>query len=888
MIYLFIGLVYFIFFMSGVAALIYEVVWIRYLSLIFGGSHLAVTTVLAVFMGGLALGSYLIGKKSGSCDKLLRLYGFLELGIAVSALFFVALMHLYPLIYVPLAHVNQTSPLYLSVIRVTFAAIALILPTTLMGGTLPVLSGFISGHTRRLGSRLSLLYGFNTLGAVAGAALTGFFLLNNFSVSTTLATAVVINFVIGILGIILQDKVQSVLNDEGDATTDVDAPDTAAPEGTANLFSLKLVLWGIGVSGFCALGYEVLWTRVLSIVIGASVYGFTLLLMAFLAGIGLGSAAYGLFLNMSGTERSGAESVTSKSVVSFGFVQVIIGVSALFATMHLRDLTLHTGSVLAYFKSLGIRTGPFTSQLLANFVLAFSFMFVPAFYMGIAFPLAGKIHGHYRKIVGSAVGEILTYNTIGAILGSAFSGFALIYLLGIQRSVEVIILINIGFGLLVMASVKRIAAVNWGISATTVLAVLTVALVPDIWQLWDPNLYAIYQTSTPGDFSSREKIREALSNTDVLYYGEGVSSSVSVVRSGQDMGFMRFITNGRIEASNNASDAQCQYSLGHIPMLLNKDPKKVFVLGLGSGMTLGATLAHPGVEQVTLAEIEPKVLGVARCFEDYNHHALDNPKLKIVFNDGRNFLLTTEERFDVITADPIHPWFSGVGYLYSDEYFNLAAKRLNPGGIACQWLPLYELSEENLKSIVRTFQKNFAYTMIWLNNIDAELIGSNSPIVIDEQELERRIGAPEVKKDLELVKMGSARDFLSYFLMGTKGAESYSSKAMINTDDNLYLEFSAPKNIGKVSLLAINVLNISKYRESILPYLRAPMDETARSRQQKTWNDNLKAAYLYDKAHVMNVGGLNERPEYVRSLAELDAQYPSFSPLAFLKAIKPR
>jgi spermidine synthase len=884
MAYVFIGLIYIIFFLSGVAALIYEIVWTRYLSLIFGGSHLAITTVLAVFMGGLALGSYIIGKKSSSCKKLLRLYGFLELGIAVSALLFVTLMRFYPMIYVPLAQVSVTSPIYLSFIRVSFAAIAMILPTTLMGGTLPVLSSFISDQIRRLGSRLSLLYGFNTLGAVVGAALTGFFLLRKYSVSTTLTTAVLINIVIGLLSIILQNKVQAVLSNEGNSTTDVSTPDTALPKSTTNLFSLKLVLWGIGVSGFCALGYEVLWTRILSIVIGASVYGFTLLLMAFLAGIGIGSASFGLFLNLSGTERKGAGSISMKSVVCFGLVQVIIGVSALFVTMHLRDLPTHTFSLLDFYHSTETRIGPFKTRQLANFVLAFSFMFVPAFFMGVAFPLAGKIHGQHKKIVGCAVGEILTYNTIGAILGSAFSGFAFIYLLGIQRSVEVIILINIGFGLLLMASVKRIKVLNWGIFVTMVIAILIVALNPGIWQLWNPKLYAIYQTSTPDIFSSKKKIQEALSNTDILYYGEGVEAIVSVVQSGRAM---CFITNGRVEASNNASDRQCQYTLGHLPMLLNKNPKKVFVLGAGSGMTLGATLVHPSVEQVTLAEIEPKVLGVARSFGIYNHYALDNPKLRIVFNDGRNFLLTTEEKFDVITADPIHPWFSGAGYLYSTEYFKIAAKRLNPGGIICQWLPLYELTEDNLKSIVKTLRVNFAYTMVWLTHVDAELIGSNSPIIIDEKELERRIREPEVLQDLEQVKMGSAEDFLSYFLMGTEGAKAYSSEGIINADDNLYLEFSAPKSIGKGHLLATNVLNMNKYRESILPYLRTPGDETARAQQQKTWNENLKASYLYDKAHVLNLGGHYATPEYENYIAELDAKYPAFSPFTFLKGESP-
>ena len=885
---LILGIIYLIFFLSGAAALIYEVLWVRYLSLVFGGSHLAVTTVLAVFMGGLALGSNAIGKKASNYRKLLRLYGFIELGIAVSALVFVALMRLYPAIYVPLAQISDTSPVYLSILRITFAAVALIVPTTLMGGTLPVLSSFISSRASGLGSRLSFLYGFNTIGAVIGTAATGFFLLPHYSVSTTMSIAVLINVLVGILGIILQDKAQAVLDAtavRGETVTKAEIISTPpAVDQPKNLFSLKLILWGIGVSGFCALAYEVLWTRILSIVIGASVYGFTLLLMAFLAGIGLGSAAYGLFLKTSGMRHKETESHSLRPVVGFGFVQVIIGVTALFVTMHIRDLPTYSILTSEFIHGLHLSIGPFEIKQLANFVLAFSFMFVPAFFMGVAFPLAGKIHGQYKKLVGRAVGEILSYNTIGAILGSAVSGFILIYLLGIQQSLQIIILINIGFGLLVMASVKGRKLLNWGISGALTISILVLVFNPDIWKLWDTKFYAIYQTNHPEMFSTPEKVREAMKNNDVLYYGVGVQAIVSSIQSGETQ---FFITNGRVEASSANQDMQCQYTLGHLPMLLNKNPKKVFVLGTGSGMTLGATSVHPSVEQVTLAEIEPKVLGVARTFGIYNHYVLDNLKLRIVFNDGRNFLMTTKEKFDVITADPIHPWFSGAGYLYSTEYFKLAAQHLNPGGIVCQWLPLYELNEENLKSVVSTFRDNFLYTMVWLTHNDAELVGSNSPIVIDEKELEKRIMVPEVLQDLERVKMGSAEDFLSYFVMGTEGAKAYSSGGRINTDDNLYLEFAAPHSIGKDRLMGTNVYGLVKYRESIRPYLITPADAVGRAKQKKTWGKILQAAILNDQAHILNLAGRYDTPEYKKLELELDARYAEYAPWRFLKNERP-
>jgi len=875
--------IYLFFFFSGASALIYEVVWVRSLSLVFGGSHLAVTTVLSVFMGGLALGSYLIGKRVSTYKKLLRLYGMLELGIAAFALLFVLLLKLYPSIYVPLAQIAVTSPLYLSFLRVTFSFIVLIGPTTLMGGTLPVLSSLISTRARTLGSRLSFLYGFNTLGAVAGGTTASFVLLPNYSVGTTLAIAVLINAMVGALAISLENRAEEVFQDnqrEAELPADAGTFHAGSAEGPGYLFSLKLVLWGIGVSGFCALGYEVLWTRILSIVIGASVYGFAIILMAFLAGIGLGSAAYGLILRVFASFRRDARGYPIRSIVAFGLVQVMIGLSALAVTLNIRDLPSHSVSLHDFFRSIHFGIGQFGTGQLSNFVLAFSSVFVPAFFMGVAFPLAGNIHAQHKRIVGSAVGEILAYNTIGAILGSAVSGFVLIYLFGIQQSLQFLILINIGFGLFVIVSVWGRKMLNRAIVGAAATAILVLAFNPGVWQIWDTKFYAIYQSHIPELYSTPEKIRETMENNDVLYSAEGVQAIVSSIRSGERQ---YFITNGRVEASNSNEDRQLQYALGHVPMLLNKNPKKVFVLGTGSGMTLGATAVHPSVEQVTLAEIEPKVLGVARTFGIYNHYVMDNPKVKVVFNDGRNFLLTTREKFDVITADPIHPWFGGAGYLYTTEYFRLAAQHLNPGGIVSQWLPIYELTEENLKSVVKTFRENFRYVSVWLTYNDAILIGSNSPILIDEEELQRRIRAPEVLQDLQTVQMGSAEDLLSYFVMGNEGSRAYSSGGIINTDDNVYLEFSAPRSIGKSHLMGTNLSDIVKYRESILPYLSIPSDEAGRARQKERWSKNLDAGVLYDKAHVLSLAGRSDTPGFEQLAHELETRYPAYSPWRILK-----
>ncbi len=871
---------YFIFFLSGASALIHEIVWARYLGLVFGGSHLAVTCVLFVFMGGLATGSYLIGKRVDSRHNLLRLFGFLEIGIGASVVLFAGLMKLYPPVYIRIVQFDPDSTAFITCIRILFAVLALIIPTTLMGGTLPVLTAFTSRLMKGAGVRLSFLYGFNTIGAVCGAAATGFVMLRTFSMSITLVVAVAINLFVGFSAILIQKSIKNeqeseVSPDDGFATAEISAPSDIHNHS-------RLVLFGIGVSGFCAMSYEVLWNRVLSVAVGASAYGFTLLLMAFLTGIAAGSTSYGLYCRTTTKLRKGVQSPVTTSARSFGIIQVMIGLSALYTTTHFRYLPKYVAFLHELFTGLLPGVEQFQVLQFANFTLAFSMMFVPAFFMGAAFPMAGAIHSRYSRLVGKAVGETLSFNTVGAILGAGGSGFILIYLFGIQRSLQIIILINIGYGLLLIAAVqwgKRVAIL---VSLAALIALMVPVFSPSSWELWNPKLYAIYQSNKPEAYGTDEEISEMMDNMDVRYYYEGTQSIVSAIQSAD---ILFFITNGRVEASNAHQDMQCQYVLGHLPMLLHRNPRTVFVLGTGSGMTLGAVSVHPSVEKITLAEIEPGVLGVAKTFGIDNHYILSrpDPRLKIVFNDGRNHLLTTKDRYDVITADPVHPWFSGSGYLYSSEYFRLASQKLNPGGIICQWLPLYELTAENLKSVVRTIRENFTYSMIWVTHYDAEIIASNSPIIIDEKELARRISAESVTGDLRQIKMGSAEDFLSYFVMGSEGVKDYSNGGRINTDDNLYLEFSAPRSIGLEYLREANLSDILKYREKILPYLKNETHEEAKKKQRVRWEANHQAALLEDRAHVLDMTGKQMTYQFTEIATELENRYPRYAPWRFIR-----
>lgn len=877
-----VGLVYLLFFLSGAAALVYQVVWVRSLTLVFGGSHLAVTAVLSIFMAGLAIGGFVVGRRVDRVVRPLRLYGLLELGIAGSALLFAGLVKAYPSFYVALAQGRDDSTLYLTVVRMLFSVVALIVPTMLMGGTLPVLSRFVSRQSDRLSNHLSFLYGFNTLGAVFGAVLAGFVLLRLYSVSTTLYLAVATNAVIGLVSLVLKERPAGDLatgaadHAAKEPAGETGAPLAGAPDTRLEALPVRLVLWGIGLSGFCALGYEVLWTRVLTIAVGASVYGFTIILVAFLTGIALGSAAYGTLLRALGVADAGPR----RTAAWFGLTQVIIGLTALIVTVYLRDIPANAVRLQGYV--VGAESMSFQARVWANFALAFIYMVVPALFMGAAFPIAGEVVARQQKSIGRAVGDVLAFNTVGAILGAAASGFLLIRTFGIERSLQFLVVVNIGLGLAVLASLRKPRWMPAAIAACAVTVMGFLAANPGSARVWDQKYFAVFRSNQPEAFSTPEKVREAVENTDVLYYAEGIESIVSVIRV--KGGEQAFITNGRVEASSHLQAQQVQFSLGHLPTLLTEDPKDILVVGMGSGMTAGAAAVHPGVERVTIVELEPRVRGVARMFDQYNHRVLDNPKVQVVYNDGRNFLTTTARTFDVITADPIHPWFRGAGYLYASEYFQLAARHLRPGGVIAQWLPIYELTPLDLASVVRTFQQHFRHTMMWLTHYDAVLVGSNTGFVVDEAALDRRMAHQPVADDLRRVNMGSAADLLSYFVMGTAGMARFAQNGMLNTDDRLYLEFSAPFSIADASIMAADIEAIAAHRENILPYLKPEADPGALEDQRAKWDRQAAAGRLGDAALALFLGRGPSDPGFAQALRRLAVDHPWYAPGRALRA----
>ncbi|UCD75936.1 MAG: fused MFS/spermidine synthase [Phycisphaerales bacterium] len=797
-------LVYGLFLVSGATALVYQVAWTRNLSLIFGASFEAISIVLGSFMAGLALGGVYFGRKTNRIRRPLRLYGLLEIGVAVFALALPLLLSLMNSIYVGLALRSEEVNWGITLARVVMAFGVLVLPTFFMGGTLPVLVRFLVHRYGELSGRLSWLYAINTLGAVIGAVTAGFVLLPELGVWRAQLVAIIGNVVVGLIAI-LADRRISTADEVGTAPSAAPtrpvatAREPAVTARPAYLWALRLAFWGTAVSGMCALALEVMWARGISIATGSTTYSFTIMLAAFLIGIALGSWIHA-FAPLRRVQES----------VQFGTALVLIGISSLIVSQWIPRLPEYAVRLNMKFYGglVGVRAG-------TTLLLSFLVMLVPCVFMGIAFPLAGQARARIKERFGESIGDLVGFNTVGAIAGSLLAGFVVIPFIGLQRGMVLASSIYLGYGLLVLCVMLGSHRTSWRLpSAVAAIASVALACVtPLLVPRWNMRLFAAFQNNNMSFFVDPDgqiDMNRLLDRTSVLYYREGRGSTVSVIETA---GQRALLINGKSVATDGISDMQHEYLLGHLPTLLHPDPKTAVVIGLGAGLTLGGVAAEESLERIVVVEIEPAVFDAAMQFADLHDDALHDSRVEIVYQDGRNYLLTTPEKFDVITADPIHPWAQGAAYLYTTEYYGMIADHLADGGVMCQWLPLYELNEEHLKCVVASFAENFAHTTLWQATGDAVLIGSNSPVGVDLANLAARMEQPGAARQLARTGLADPLSFLAEFTMDQEGIERFARDAIINTDDNLYLEFSSPLTIG-TGISGENTLVIDSYRSN--------------------------------------------------------------------------
>jgi spermidine synthase len=753
---------------SGCAALIYEIVWFQLLQLIIGSSSISLGILLGTFMGGMCLGSLMLSRMISARQHPLRVYAALELGIGVLGLLILVAMPLVGGIYTAWGGEGMFGIVF----RAVIAGICLLPPTVLMGATLPAISRWVKATPDGI-SWLGFFYGGNIAGGVAGCVLAGFYLLRVFDVATATFVAVAFNAAVALIAYVLAGRTTY----EADVVTAPRAG-SASPSGTA-------VYVTIALSGMTALASEVIWTRLLSLHFGATVYTFALILAVFLVGLGIGSTA-GATL---------ARDLTSPRR-ALGWCQLLLCGAIAWAAYELTE-SLPYWPINPY-----ISTTPwFTLQL--DLVRCFWVVLPGAMLWGASFPLALAAVATTEQDAARLAGGVYAANTVGAIAGSLATSFLLIPWIGTSHAEQVIIIVSALSALIMLEPSFAGAAARpagfhpdqgepkrgWNVASTMVLAVAMIAaglLARSVHPL--PGLLVAY-----GRYAATR-----IGQADIIYVGEGLNASVAV--SELSNGVRNYHNAGKVQASSEPQDMRLQRMLGHLTTLIPPQAKKVLVIGCGAGVTAGAVSVDPVVEHETIAEIEPLVPKVVSTyFAEHNFDVVRNPKVHVRIDDARHFVETTRERFDAITSDPLDPWVKGAAMLYTVEFFQMAKDHLNEGGVVTLFVQLYESNMAAVKSEIGTFLEVFPNGVVWGNTnegkgYDLVLLGQKGTTRIDVDAIQARLQRPEyapMAKSLREIGMNSAIDLFSTYAGRKPDLEPWLRDATLNRDKNLRLQYLA-------------------------------------------------------------------------------------------------
>jgi spermidine synthase len=798
-----------LFFFSGGSALVYEVVWGRMLTLVFGGTAFAISTVLAAFMGGLALGSYLFGRLIDRRGHPLFVYGLLEAGIGVWALLLPRLLGLLDSAYASLYSGLNPSFYTLSLIRFLLTFVVILVPTTMMGGTLPVLMRLLTSTGALVGRTSAFLYFANTAGAVAGSFLAGFILIPVFGIAGTIHLAVLVNFGVTFLAVYMSRKVAF---QPSAAEAGIEAPAARKQTVLKEPRAVALVLLVYALSGLTALGYEVAWTRVLVSIIGTTTYAFTTMLTTFLLGLALGSL---LFSRV-------ADRVSSPRPLAL--LQLFIGLLAL-ATIPM------LGSLPAMFLRL---QGPFGSgwwgQVGMRFVLCMLAMLPPAILMGGTFPVVARLYAGSAKGVGAKIGVMYAFNTVGAIFGSFLAGFVAIPLLGQEKTILAGVALNILAALILVVFLSGPLRSRIAIAAAGVGALALAAAVPRLG-FWDVKVMNSGVYLYGSEYSNISKLKEMTSAERLLYFREDRDATVAVWQEGA-VKYMRI--NGKTEASTGA-DMLTQRMVGTLPLLFHPQPREGLLIGLASGVTAGSMLRHP-LERLDCVEIVRGMDQAAECFKRENYDCLNDPRFNLIEGDGRNYLMLTDKKYDAIVSQGSNPWVAGCVNLFTVEFFQLAREHLKPGGIMGQWVQIYSMTAQDLKLVLNTFHKVFPHVTIWqASEGDLVLLGSVDDQPSSYQFIVNTMGRDGVAQDLDSVGLGSLRGLFSCFLFGTEGLDQYlTGFDELVTDDDPSLEFTMPRTIG-LTTHDIRIKELASYRERPVEYLTGPMPDGVQESLEATF-----------------------------------------------------
>lgn len=925
------------FFLSGASGLVFEVIWTRMLTLVFGASTPAISTVLSAFMGGLALGSFIFGRFTDRLKYPILTYAAMEAGVGVLAL---VIPFVIRGVYPPFSHwvTNHGGNRFdvFTLLRFVVVALVLLPPTTLMGATLPLLAKHFIRQGGGIGQRVGALYATNTFGAVAGTFLAGFFLLPTMGLSFTNAAAACTNLALAALIVVFRKQLlgnawptswrellpqREALPDAPPADADAlpDSPEAVADEDdlleeTATRTTRIVVLLAAAGSGFAALAYEVILSRALDMVIGSSIYSFTIILMGFLIGIGGGAGLASAILRTRPSPMvtlAIAGSIEAVALLQFVVYQtsvsrliwviatlvVLLGTAISAAwrrptlALSITQLLIASGAIVTYFFQDRIprmfvylalstttncdahETVRFSEHVGAiqwlSFVTALLCALPAAVGMGAAFPLGVRAYAASRDKVGKDTSSVYTVNTIGSILGSLLTGFVIMPWVGMETAMYIAVAVNLALALaLLLASpgeepVKYLLVPLCAVllAVTTVGATLgregrlarsrgTLRIFPRPWDQAEMTTGVFRLSLADGMIQRRDgrcieqgpgERASHLGSDNPIYYRDGVTTTVTVERwsLGADRVHFALKNNGKVDASNG-DDMPTQVLVAGYPLLLHpRGPENldVAIVGFGSGVTIGTALQFP-VRRVDDVELERWIPDAARYFADVNHLTFTRerefpfvrmPRLTLINNDGRNYLAGTDRRYHVVISEPSNPWITGVSNLFTADHFRAATQSLTPDGIFVQWVQLYEMSPNNIKTIYRTFASVFPHVRVFAADAyssDTIMLGSFRPIPIDPTSIDRHLQNPSIRAAIEPSHAASASDLMARMLFanreevmrfahlderlerGTWRSDLRANglgecalptcrrvPAPLNTDDNALIEFAAPRDL---------------------------------------------------------------------------------------------
>ena len=769
---------------SGATSLVYEILWVRQLHLVFGVSQLAVCTVLATFMGGLALGGFAASRWGGRAGRPLLVYALLEMLIGTCAVAFPYVFELTIPVYLSFWRHFEPAPLVFGVFQLLLLSALLLPPTVCMGATLPLLARFVTRRHSESGFEVGILYGVNTLGAVLGTIAAGFVLLPRLGLSATTHWTAAVNGSLAMCALLL-----SLASERNMPRTSALAHDS---EPHAD-WSSRLLLLVAAIAGFSALMYEVAWFRLMVLVLGGSTYAFSTMLVAFLLGIGAGGWFGGIGTAWS-LRRGGRASVLRH----LAFIEISVAVFSLSAVWMYNELPF-------VFMWLYTRAEQSPQWIWpAKLSLAIAIMSPPAVLMGAAFPYLIQSVAGRAEDVCRPVGRIYGLNTLGAIAGAILGGYLLLPLLHILGTVFLAASLNLAASLVVVLVVMRYTkhveigrrVLLWG-SAMVVGLVAVHLLKPG----WDPLLMTsgIYQLVPDMNFDERTRkqlLEFTVRSNDLILYDEGLSAVVTVGRE-RETGNIWLANNGKVDASSH-EDLPTQVMLAHLPMLCRPDADRVMVIGLASGITAGSAALYSKPTRIDIVELEPVVIRASHEFDQYNHRPLDDPRVDLIVNDARNYLMIVEDQsYDVVISEPPNPWLTGVSNLFTRECFEVGKRKLRARGVWAQWLQTYGMPPNDLKSLLATFSDVYPYVSVFRVDIaDLVLLGSDAHLDLHVSSIDDVLAEhPLVAEDLQRVGFERAEHVISLFMCDRNTLVELTGDVGRNTDDNMRIEFSAPLHL---------------------------------------------------------------------------------------------